>query len=443
MVHRAHRGWVQQELKPFLNKVFANHPRTQTWNDMIAQAEGDMDSDTFGDRYPAEFESTIDVLRLLLVNPDLLDVKDDDDDSGDSDEDEDRKIFEDLLKSGKIQDVVTIFVRHAVNYGTYNLAAHGTDPCRDSPHGHDMERLLPHGANFDHIVVTEVEGVIPEGPPRRRHNRRNRGRNQNGGQCGQQHPVGNGGNFHEPPQPQAQQPQQFPQQVHQSFHQYILNGSQHLQQYGQQYGQQAPQRPPPYGQHGFTFGHGVYQPITPQGGLHNTTQQMQQPLHHSPLTNVDAGPSGVFHGPAFGGSRGSFYYTNDRSAAAPLNAYQLALNGNAPEFAPQQGYQYGNGNAPAYNPQQGQHGNGYGNTPAFVPQQGGYPNVNGNAHAFYPQGQYHNDSGNAPSFVPQQGGYANGYGNVPVFVPQQYGTPSGGQNAAANNPQQGFQNGNA
>ncbi|KAH9862378.1 hypothetical protein J1614_011033 [Plenodomus biglobosus] len=241
MAHRANRAWLQTELIPFLNTVFTARERWESWDDMIVRAERNIDHwvsanlsglhdqdngqtkrpiQKFSNTYRADFPASIEALRLFLINPELTTHAE-------------RKPYAGL-KDCKTQDSVTIFVRHAINHGTYHLASHGDSPCREFPRGEDMARLLPFYASFVDVRVAEEETHVQAAPQnvRSQDKKRKASAGAGGGERGY-HRAFNGQQFHRPVQPRLQQPYQYGQQFHQPDHYQTPQ----LLQYGQQLNQ--------------------------------------------------------------------------------------------------------------------------------------------------------------------------------------------------------------
>ncbi|KAJ4363957.1 hypothetical protein N0V83_009410 [Neocucurbitaria cava] len=113
MVARCDPRWVEAELIPFLNIAFRPRPRG-VWENMIRSAEENIHDIRFPDNFP----STIDSIRLALINPELL-------------LDWEVKTFKRVTPNQSL--CISIIVRHALTFGHVPIFSLGTEENPEFP----------------------------------------------------------------------------------------------------------------------------------------------------------------------------------------------------------------------------------------------------------------------------------------------------------------------
>ncbi|KAF1831273.1 hypothetical protein BDW02DRAFT_650021 [Decorospora gaudefroyi] len=137
--------WARNELIPFLMTVFRNRAGYSTWKHSnwersIKIAEQNIDRIPFYEDFP----STIERLRLSLTNPCVLTP-------------EELTKFS-RLADGPVQVVVSIFVRHMICHGKYELHSLGVNPSPDFPR--NQESAPDHAKAPDWKETEEVQRRI-------------------------------------------------------------------------------------------------------------------------------------------------------------------------------------------------------------------------------------------------------------------------------------------
>ncbi|KAH8719133.1 hypothetical protein GQ44DRAFT_762187 [Phaeosphaeriaceae sp. PMI808] len=119
MANQLDMQWAHEELIPFLQSAFREHEyfknlTRKAWEDEILYQETQIETITVYE----DFDSTIERVRLLLVNPEIL-TKAELDDIG-------------WLRAD-VRLCIAIFVRHAVRHDTYKLFSLGKESNPDHP----------------------------------------------------------------------------------------------------------------------------------------------------------------------------------------------------------------------------------------------------------------------------------------------------------------------
>ncbi|CAO2649737.1 Nn.00g010290.m01.CDS01 [Neocucurbitaria sp. VM-36] len=118
MIERVDSVWEQTELIPFLDTAFGERERA-AWEKKICSAEHDIDNIRFYEDFP----STVESLRLALINPDVLTAPE-------------IKLFSSRVTKD-VDMCVGIFVRHAIRHEPFPLFSLGDAPSRDFPRQQD------------------------------------------------------------------------------------------------------------------------------------------------------------------------------------------------------------------------------------------------------------------------------------------------------------------
>ncbi|KAF1846131.1 uncharacterized protein K460DRAFT_406353 [Cucurbitaria berberidis CBS 394.84] len=145
MIERVDQKWAQSELIPFLNTVFYEQSHS-AWQEAIRVAEMNIDNIPFYEDFP----STMDCLRLALINPAVLTAA------------ETTKF--DPVKN-MVQLCVSIFVRHAIRHETWPLFSMGLAPSRDFPRPLGSSKPVGNAKQGNSDGLLQVSNVIQRQSP--------------------------------------------------------------------------------------------------------------------------------------------------------------------------------------------------------------------------------------------------------------------------------------
>ena len=127
-------AWVRKEVIPLLVAAYQTHPRysslsVKQWEDTVATDSHNVDTLPVYE----DFASTIERVRLMLINPSMMTSAEMDDYSWIRDEPD---------------TCITIFVRHAIRHGTFKLHSLGTNPDPDHPRRKVHDDTYIYGGKF-------------------------------------------------------------------------------------------------------------------------------------------------------------------------------------------------------------------------------------------------------------------------------------------------------